>query len=154
MITFQSKTIQLHIAKEIDGEYFYLILKRSESERIYPGIWQVVTGTIEDGEKAIDAAKREMIEETAILFTKFWTIPYVTFYFDPYKDVANASPVFGALVNRNSNVILSEEHSDYKWERFDNGFDLLSLPSHKQAMKIFLDFCLNNTNQSLFEYKA
>ncbi len=154
MITFQSKTIQLHIAKEIDGEYFYLILKRSESERIYPGIWQVVTGTIEDGEKAIDAAKREMIEETALQFTKFWTIPYVTYYFDPYKDVANASPVFGALVNRNSNVILSEEHSDYKWERFDNGFDLLSLPSHKQAMKIFLDFCLNNTNQSLFEYKA
>lgn len=46
MIEYISNTIQAHIVrKNLDNQFEFLILKRSNYTNIYPGIWQVITGT-------------------------------------------------------------------------------------------------------------
>ena len=43
-----------------------ILEKRRESSRSYPGCWSLVAGKIESGESPVDAARREILEETSI----------------------------------------------------------------------------------------
>lgn len=151
MADFISNTIQVHIAKKKGDDYEFLVLKRAEDEVIYPGIWQVVTGTCEHDERAIKTAVRETYEETGIKPIKFWTIPYVASFFDTRRDNVSFVPVFGALAAEDCQVILSDEHSDFKWLNYEETVSKLLLPSHKEGTKYFLEYCLANENNHYFE---
>ena len=153
MAEFVSNTIQVHVARKYGEDYQFLVLKRAENELIYPGIWQVVTGTNEKDERAIKTALRETFEETGIIPSKFWTIPYVASFFDARRDRVSFVPVFGVLAAENSEVILSEEHSEYEWLEYNETIDRLLLPSHKEGTKYFLEYCLTNENNHFFEKK-
>lgn len=144
MPEFISNTIQAHIAKydPSDKEYKFLLLKRSANVRVYPNIWQVVTGTIDGNETAVETTIREFKEETGLSYLKMFTIPYITSFFLPKKDAIGISPVFGFLVGSDE-VILSEEHTDFKWLSLDDCLRKLELPSHIEATKIFNDFILS-----------
>lgn len=140
---FISNTIQAHIAATFDDEIKYLLLKRSPNLRVYPNIWQVVTGTIERGETAVQCAEREIFEETGLKPLKMWTIPYITQFFESKKDMIHSSPVFGITVSKDCNVILSDEHKDYKWLSYEDAASILILPTHIEGMRIFKEFILN-----------
>lgn len=145
MPKFISNTVQIHIASFFDdiNDYKILLLKRSENLHIYPGIWQVITGTIEKGETAKETAIREIKEETAIIAEKLIVIPYITSFFDDKKDAVNFSPVFGLIVN-DKKIKISQEHSEYGWYSIDESYEKLILPSHNEGNKIFYDYILNN----------
>jgi dATP pyrophosphohydrolase len=143
MIKFVANTIQAHIARYFEDikDWKILLLKRADNLKIYPGIWQVITGTMEEGEKAIDTAKREINEETGIDVSNIYTVPYVTSFFNAQKDSVNFSPVFGMITKR-ENVIISEEHSDCGWFTLQECDKMLVLPSHNEANHIFYDYIL------------
>ena len=88
MPDFISNTIQAHIAAyDLDeNEYKFLVLKRAADLYIYPGLWQTVTGRIEPGETALDAAIREVKEETGLTPDDIWTLPYVANFFNIRKN--------------------------------------------------------------------
>lgn len=44
----------------------FLILRRCQERRSYPGCWEFPSGFIEDGETPRDAGRRELIEETGL----------------------------------------------------------------------------------------
>jgi dihydroneopterin triphosphate diphosphatase len=148
-----SKFIQVHIARfnENRSEHEYLVLKRAKNVIPYPGLWQVVTGNIEKNEKSIETAIREVYEETALKPNKIWILPYVTTFFNAYKDVVYMSPVFGILVSNNK-VRLSDEHSEYEWLDYQSCYNKLELPSHKEAHKIFRDHILDNDSNAIYKY--
>ncbi len=154
MSEFISNTIQVHIAKKYGDEFRFLVLKRADDEIIYPGIWQVVTGTCEKDERAIATAVSETFEETGITPIKFWTIPYVASFFDTRRDKVSLVPVFGVLAHENFEVIISSEHSDYLWLSYQEAIDLLFLPSHKEGTKHFVDYCLDNEQNHFFDRKV
>jgi 8-oxo-dGTP pyrophosphatase MutT (NUDIX family) len=131
--------------------YKFLLLKRAGNLKLFPNIWQTITGKIENGETALQAAIRETFEETGLIPMKGWTIPYITMFFDTKKDMINAVPVFGFLIENEPNIVLSEEHDNYDWFYLDSCFDKLVLPSHKQATEIFYNFCLTSKFGSLYE---
>ena len=60
MLTIISNMIEAHIFRMKKGKIEFLLLKRSENE-IYPGLWQMVSGTIHKGETASQTALREII---------------------------------------------------------------------------------------------
>ncbi len=155
MIRFVSNTIQVHVAAYFEEYqvYKFLLLKRSMHEVVYPGIWQVITGTIEGNETAVMTALREVKEETGYSPLKLWTIPYITRYFSPKHDTIQASPVFGMLIDPVNPVVLSDEHERFEWLHLDLAMEKLVLPSHREATKIFHEFILASGSQDLFEIK-
>ncbi|MCX7735129.1 MAG: NUDIX domain-containing protein [Candidatus Kapabacteria bacterium] len=148
MIEYISNTIQAHVVREnSENDYEFLILKRSNYTNIYPGIWQVITGTIRENEKALDCAIRELLEETSLSPIKIWKIPYVALFYNHLDNRIHTSPVFGFLVDKDAPVIISKEHLEFKWLKFNDLLQLLQLPSHIEGTKIFYDYILSKNSQ-------
>jgi dihydroneopterin triphosphate diphosphatase len=142
MPEFVSNTIQLHVVKKEGDKYKFLVLQRADDVYPYPGLWQVITGTMRGGETAKETALRELEEETGLKPLKFWTLPYLTTFFDAETDRVNASPVFATWVETDKEVIISSEHKDYKWCDYEECIRILELPSHKEGTRIFYEFIL------------
>lgn len=95
-----------------------LVVKRNENDELFPGAWEFPGGHLEKNELLKDGLKRELFEE--IGFDRDFT-PIITHYFDEIKE-KNGQMIhmieidFIINVDRNNiNVVLSNEHSDYKW---------------------------------------
>ncbi len=118
-------------------EALFLLLKRAE-DRIYPGIWQCVTGKIEPPEKPFRTALREVREETGLQPEKLWTVEQVNQYYEAKPDRMNLIPVFAVRVS-SSDVILSAEHTDYKWCAVQEATDQLLWGQQKDGLKRFYE---------------
>lgn len=136
--------VEICVFKYIEGIPKYLILKRSRNEKIYPGIYQFITGTIEIkqvgddqvSETAVEAALREVEEEIHVRPEKLWAIPMVNQFYVSTQDVVNLSPMFLAEIRNDAEIVLSMEHDSYNWCEFDEGEKLLTWGSHKRALCI------------------
>ncbi len=142
--------IQVHVARRRNDRIEYLVLKRSDDEDIYPGIWQIVTGMIEPAESAQEAALRELHEEAGLRPTKFYCLPYITSFYSMRRNQVQHVPVFAAIVEENAVVTLSDEHSEYKWISFDEAIKILPFPSHKDGTKVMKDYVVENPKRDLF----
>ena len=115
-----------------DGLPKFLMLKRSQN-KIYPGIWQCVTGKIESEEKPIESAIRELKEETSLNPVQKWTIDIVNHFYESKYDRINLIPVFGVEVN-DIKVVLSDEHCNYKWCEINEALQLLTWNQQKNGL--------------------
>lgn len=149
-----SNSIQAHVAF-FDNEkktYKYLILKRSENEKIFPNAWQAITGWIENGETAIKAALREIKEETNLRAIKMWYLPYIAQFYAPSIDSVCFSPVFGAIVE-NSDFEISSEHSDSMWLEYEEMADKLVFPSQLEGFAAFDKIIKSGDNTFLLDLR-
>jgi len=136
MATVSSTMVEVCIFA-LDGSIpRYLLLRRSKGERVYPDLWQFVTGSIEGAEQASQAALRELEEETGLQPLAFWVVPYVSSFYDPGWDSLNLMPVFAAEVHPGSNPRLSEEHEASGWFSFEEALAMLVWPGQKEALRI------------------
>lgn len=143
--------IQIHVARRRNESIEYLVMKRSDDEEIYPGIWQVVTGMIEPDESAQEAALRELHEESGLRPLEFYCLPYITSFFSIRRNQLQHVPVFAAIVDENAVVMLSDEHSEFKWVSFDEAIKLLPFPSHKDGTKVMREYVVENHQADLFK---
>lgn len=121
----------------------FLVLQRSDEEEIYPGLWQIVSGGIEDGEKAYEAALREVKEETGFTPLGLYNTPLTnTFYFHT-NDSVNLSPVFAAEVNGRDTIRLSDEHKEFRWLTREKAISLLVWPGQKNAVRIIDEYIVS-----------
>ena len=126
------------------NEPHFLVLQRAKEEKLYPGLWQIVTGTMKKHERALKAAIRELKEETGLSPKRCWTIPYVDTYFDLHKDTIHLVPVFAAELDSSSTLHLSSEHQRFEWLRFEDARKRLVWPGQKHSMDIVHEFILGN----------
>ncbi len=137
-----SNLIEAHIFRETHNGLEFLLLKRSETE-IYPGIWQMVSGKIKTGEKAFETALREIKEETGLIPQKFWTAPNINSFYLPEKDYISFLPVFAALVEVDSKVIISREHSEFKWVKIEEAKKLLAWEGQRKSVDLIAEYFTN-----------
>jgi len=112
------------------------MLKRSPDEKIYPNLWQFVSGSLHDGEKAIDAALRELKEETGLHPKRFWVVPYANTFYDHTYDAVNVSPLFAAQVEIGETPELSTEHCTYEWLLFPDALRRLVWPGQRLGLEV------------------
>lgn len=134
--------IEAHVFRIINGEMEFLLLKRSDN--IYlGGLWQMVTGRIEESEKGFETAIREIKEETGLVPKNLWVAPNVNSFYNHISDTINMVPVFAAEVEPQSIVILSNEHSEYLWCTLEKTNKLLAWSGQKKSAKIIYDYFIN-----------
>jgi len=136
-----SYLIEAHIFRKVNNEIEFLLLKRAENEK-YPGIWQMVTGGVEENEKGYEAAIREIKEETNLTPSKFWVVPHMNSFYSLEKNNVCLVPVFAALVE-DGEVKISEEHTDYKWVKREEAQKLLAWPGQRKSVQIIKDYFTN-----------
>jgi len=121
----------------------YLLLKRSE-ETYLPGIWQMVTGKIEQNESAAFAVVREMKEETGLTSQEIYNVDVTMFYNQKNSQISFSSN-FCAYTNSKDSITLSKhEHSEYKWCSFKEALSLLAFPAQKETLSfIHHQFVMN-----------
>lgn len=88
-----------------------LMLKRSHNRTFYPSKWEPVSGAFQEQEPAEDAVLRETKEETG-LSAKILKTAQV-YEVDGEESTWIVKPFL--LESNDTNVQLSEEHSDFRW---------------------------------------
>lgn len=131
--------IEAHIFRRTENKIEFLLLKRSEKE-IYPGMWQMVSGRVKKGEKAFQTALREINEETKLKPTRFWVVPNINSFYLWQKDTISFLPVFLAQVDRRAKIIISDEHSAFKWVSAQEAKKLLAWSGQRKSVDIIVEY--------------
>jgi len=131
-----------------NGEkYYYGLFKRSDMQ-----IWQMIAGGGEEGETPIDAAKRELFEESGInkeanfiRLSSFNTIPAVNIHGLLWgNDIVMIPEICFGLEVTSETIQLSSEHIDFEWLSYDEAVKRLKYDSNKSALWE-LDYRLKNS---------
>lgn len=101
------------VKKDSDG-WKFLVLKRSE-EVTYSGHWGILTGRKKDDETAAQVTVREMKEEISIVPKSIWATEHLVQFYEPEDESIWILPYIVAVVDADSQVILSNENSEYRW---------------------------------------
>ncbi len=112
MIPVACRQIEVFLFRRRARRVEFLLLRRAP-DRTLPGIWQPVTGGIEQGEPAYRAAAREVLEETGLTPLRWWALEHLTAFYEPARDTIAMVPVFAAEVDWTDPVQLSHEHDRY-----------------------------------------
>ena len=122
-----------------DGGEFLLLERRRP-----PGFWQSVTGSLEWGELADRAARREVVEETGItqgvLVNLQWTQVYeiLPAFGKVYAPgiTRNLEHAFSLRLTQRLPVILSDsEHVQYRWVSGAEAADMVSSSTNRTVIE-------------------
>jgi len=114
------------LLKNKDGKY--LILRRSKIK--YPEIgheWDIAGGRINIGETLIDNLKREIFEETGLSLEEE---PKLISAQDIFKNEGKHVIRLTYIGNIDGEVVLSDEHDNYKWLTFSEFLKIEPLNSY------------------------
>ncbi|MBK7106592.1 MAG: NUDIX domain-containing protein [Ignavibacteriae bacterium] len=131
--------IEAHIVRMKNEQLEFLLLKRAPNEK-YPHIWQMVTGKIKPNEKAYETVIREIKEETNLEIHELFVVPKTNSFYNEVDDTIMQIPVFAATVINEEVIVLSKEHTEYKWVEYKKVKKLLAWPGQKGSTKIISDF--------------
>ena len=137
--------MEVCVFRVLNAEAQFLVLQRAQDEKLYPSLWQIVTGTMKKNESALKAAMRELKEETSVPPKRCWTIPYVDTYFDNAKDTIQLVPVFAVELDSSLVLHLSKEHQKFEWLCYEDARKRIVWPGQRHSMDIVQEFIIGNT---------
>jgi dihydroneopterin triphosphate diphosphatase len=114
-----------------------ILLIRRAPDRVYPGLWQCVTGKLEDGETILDGALREVAEETGLRRSDLSDVmdtDIVNWFHAADLDTILCEAVFAARVPPGARITLSSEHDDQRWLPAEEAKELVVWPAYERAI--------------------
>ncbi len=111
-------------------------------------MWQLITGTMHEGEHAVKAAQREFLEETGLAPVRFWVVPFVNSFYVASNDTVHLSPFFAVEVDPQGQPRLSHEHQDFAWCTFEDAGKLLVWPGQRQGLQIVHEYIVGGQESS------
>ena len=116
-----------------------LLLMRRSPGRPLAGLWQGVSGSLEDGERIAAGALRELHEETGFggdAIESFYDLDLVNQFHWPAVDAIISAAVFGARVGAAGEPTLSSEHDAYRWLAPADALELIVWPAYRSAIEV------------------
>lgn len=131
--------VAVYLFRRKAQEIEFLQLRRAESEELLPESWQTIYGGAEDGENAMDAARRELLEETGIVPQSMYLIEFIeTFYFRP-RNAIMMLPVFAAEAPVDCSIVLNNEHDAFRWVSEHELNSHFVWRSQREALRVVLE---------------
>ena len=115
MPSIEQTHVEVYVFRRDGRRVEFLCLRRAAERKTLPGVWQPVTGKRRRAERAVAAARRELLEETGLRPRRMWILETVTTYFDAEADRVRMLPLFAAEIGRKDVVVLSREHDAYRF---------------------------------------
>jgi 8-oxo-dGTP pyrophosphatase MutT (NUDIX family) len=110
-----------------------LVLRRAEGLRS-PGTWESVHGHVLPDERPVDAALRELREETGLEASRLYNLSRVEAFYLHRRDLVALIPAFCAIVPAGAAVRLSEEHDRSEWLLPEEAARRFFWPREKRAL--------------------
>jgi dATP pyrophosphohydrolase len=115
------------------GEHAEVLLLR-RAGGAFAGAWTFVMGGVEDGERATDAARREILEETGCEATALFTAGELDAFYDPVRDRIVHVPFFVAYLADGEVALEPGVHDKHRWVTFAQAAELLEFASHRRVL--------------------
>ena len=115
-----------------------ILLMRRAPGRILPGLWQCVSGSLEDGESVTDGALRELSEETGFgpaEIEALFDLDQVNQFHEPSVGAVVTSAIFAVRVRPGSEPVLSHEHDAMRWVSPSAALDLAIWPAYRESIR-------------------
>jgi 8-oxo-dGTP diphosphatase len=139
-----------------DGEVEVLLLRRG-GHKIFPGLWQCVTGGIEPGESPPAAALREVLEETGLgpdSLVAAYDLDQVAPFYDEGTDAVVVSAIFAARARPDATVRASDEHDAMRWVPAAEAPALAIWPSYAESVRRVRELLLDPALEPWFRLDA
>ena len=117
----------------------YLLLRRSEDRDYRPGVWECVTGRVDQGEGFEEALHREVREELGVTVQVEYILGTTHFYRGaPVQENELVGVVYLCSLDSQRSISISPEHSGFRWLTADEAIELLSAsdPSTQWARRV------------------
>ena len=113
------------IRSAADGRY--LLLRRAQSKDYAPGVWECVTGRLEQGESFEQALHREVIEEIGTP-VRLQCVLGTTHFHRGAREPGNETVgvVYGCVLDHADAVVCSGEHEAHRWATAAEALALLN----------------------------
>src|SRR5881409_2252781 len=110
-----------------------LALRRAPAGRS-PGSWETVHGHIEPGETPVEAARREVREETGLEPARLYNVSRVEAFYRHQANEIVLIPVFAGVVDARAAVRHSAEHDRAEWLEAREAAARFSWPREHRAL--------------------
>ena len=153
MSPFRPDLVDCWIFRDAPAGREILLIRRAPG-RILPGLWQCVSGSLEDGERVAVGALRELREETGFAgadIEAFYDLDLVNQFHEPSVDAVVTSAVFAVRVVAGAEVRLSHEHDGARWLPIDVAHREIIWPGYRTAIERIRDDLSDPERAAWFE---
>lgn len=100
---------------------------------------------------AWEAGLRELKEETSNVPNLFWVLPSLNHFYNHRSNNIELIPAFAARLEYDSEIVLNEEHTEYKWIKCSKMEQFVPWPEQRRLITL-ADSILSN-QQILEDWK-
>jgi type II secretory ATPase GspE/PulE/Tfp pilus assembly ATPase PilB-like protein/8-oxo-dGTP pyrophosphatase MutT (NUDIX family) len=125
--------VEVFVIQHRGGDWRVLALQRAADAK-RPGSWETVYGKIDSGERAEDAAVRELTEETGLEVKALYNVTVNSFYLHNKRTIEMCI-VFAVFVADDADPTIGEEHQRFEWLPLDEACERYTWPREAHALR-------------------
>jgi dATP pyrophosphohydrolase len=137
-----SEIVELSVFSRKNRQVRYLLLRRSKNKNPHPGIWQFITGRVKAHETCLNAALRELREETNLKPKSIWLVPHILQFYDASTDRIHNSPLFTIEAEDPAKLRISAEHDKFAWLPYKQAISRLVWPAQRDGLRITNEYII------------